>query len=506
MAGVVTKNFRIHVARQFKEQLNEAAPDNIYFFIARTRAWNDDNNPPTPLDTTSQVEFDVWRNMIAMKRVTASDASYAVPRIDWTANTVYNEYTSNTTYHTGSFYVLTEDYNVYKCLFNDGGANSTVKPSGTSNSVIQTADSYKWKYMYSISAADALKFLTTTYMPVSYLASDDGSLQWDVQASATNTSIDVIDVTNAGSGYLGTKGTLSGVTNSSIVALSASANTTDDVYNGSELYIYAGTSAGEKREIVNYVGSTKTATLATGFSTTPDVTSQYNIGPKVTISGDGAGASAYANTTSGGGVNKVIVISTGNNYSYANVAFTSNGGAGSFADAYISVNEGHGANAVNELFGHNIMFNVKMTGTESNTFMVGNDFRVIGLVANPLIDSTGAVANASTYRMTTKLNLASNLGTFSDDEVVTGATSGATGIFVEHDQANVINVIRTSQTVPFSNGEIVTGGTSGSNGTISLVTDPLIRKYAGEVLYIENRTPITRASGQQEDSKIVIRF
>lgn len=65
-----------------------------------------------------------------------------------------------------NFYVLTEDYNVYKCIWNNLGAESTVKPTGTGTGYLSTSDGYVWKYMYNIPVALRNKFLITGYMPV----------------------------------------------------------------------------------------------------------------------------------------------------------------------------------------------------------------------------------------------------------------------------------------------------------------------------------------------------
>ena len=120
-----------------------------------------------------------------------------------------------------AFFVVTEDFNVYKCMYNNHGAQSTVMPSSinTSAGVSETtADGYKWKYMYSISAANDFKFITTSFIPVKRLRTDDftnlganageiaddGSNQWEIENNASDgVSIDTV-VRNArnGAGYL----------------------------------------------------------------------------------------------------------------------------------------------------------------------------------------------------------------------------------------------------------------------------------------------------------------
>ena len=72
-----------------------------------------------------------------------------------------------TTLFDSTFYVLSSARNVYKCLDNNGGATSTDEPTGVSTSVITTTDSYKWKFMYTLSAAQQANFLSTDFMAVS---------------------------------------------------------------------------------------------------------------------------------------------------------------------------------------------------------------------------------------------------------------------------------------------------------------------------------------------------
>ena len=50
---------------------------------------------------------------------------------------------------------------VYKVIENDGATASTVEPTSTSNSIFETSDGYRWKYMYSLTSSEALNFATT---------------------------------------------------------------------------------------------------------------------------------------------------------------------------------------------------------------------------------------------------------------------------------------------------------------------------------------------------------
>ena len=146
MPGIVTSKFRLHNAEQFYEAFSEPASINtrMYLFIGRTRAWATDSSPPTPTDTFGGTNYISWKDLIAAKRITASDVSYAVRRINWGNNTFYTAYTDdNPNLSSNNFFVVTDTYNVYKCIDNNNGTNSTVKPTTTTTSTVQLADGYK---------------------------------------------------------------------------------------------------------------------------------------------------------------------------------------------------------------------------------------------------------------------------------------------------------------------------------------------------------------------------
>jgi hypothetical protein len=100
------------------------------------------------------------------------------------------------------FYIVTSEYNVYKCLANNNGANSTVEPTAVSPyTTTTTSDNYIWKYMYTVADSEQLRFMTDAYIPVKTLTNDDGSSQWQVQENATEGSINSIFITNEGVNY-----------------------------------------------------------------------------------------------------------------------------------------------------------------------------------------------------------------------------------------------------------------------------------------------------------------
>ena len=249
MAAIITQKFRVHNAKQFKEDFGESASSS-YVFIGRSHPWTDDTAPPTPNNGIGE-EVDAWNDMIALKKVGSADVSHAIKRYDWVSGYKWSEYQQDvsstntssgedatTNLYSSKFYVMTDEYNVYKCIRtgrDSAGAtvDSTVKPTGTSATVlIETADTsaasgrgYLWKYMYTISASDTIKFVTNEFIPVKTLgaqteidgthtngginsqADNDGSGQWDVENQAVDGAIDHVVVTNAGTGSSYTNGT-----------------------------------------------------------------------------------------------------------------------------------------------------------------------------------------------------------------------------------------------------------------------------------------------------------
>lgn len=522
MPAIITNKFRVHNAEQFVEAFSEAEDTKMYLFIGRISEWDDDTNPPTPTDSFTATEFSHWRDMIAAKRIVASDVSHVVPRYNWETGTVYDQFDdTDTNILTDDFYVMNSNFFVYKCLFNNGGAQSTVEPTGTSTSVIETADGYKWKFMYEINGAKALKFITPTNIPVQTLGSDDGTTQWDVQQAAIDGAIDVVLVTSGGSSYSqSANATVFSVTNSSVFAIntaSSGANTTNDYYNGAGVYVDGGTGIGQLAEVSDYAvsGNTATITLASGLSTplVADDSTVY-IHPRVTISTgtDGAGAEAYAVVNSSASIESVEVSNVGADYTRASVSIDVSAaaqgvgatGSGATARAIIGPKGGHGSNAIEELGGFRVMLNSRLENSESNNFTIVNDFRKIGLIRDPNF-ANGDIATSTVIDQSLKLTLANTDSTFTLDEEVTGGTSGATGRVVDmNDTTGVLRLINTNGT--FQNTETVTGANSSTSDTINGIEEGGFQVDSGDVIYIENRQPIARANDQIEDIKVTITF
>ena len=569
MPAIVTNKFRIHNAKQFVEAFDEVSTTsgaavsdsggllntNMYLFIGKVTAWSNDSAPPTPTDAVANTHYENWRDMIAAKKITSSDVSHVIPRKNWTNNTNYFAYThTEADLYSQDFYVMTDAYNVYKCLSNSdvtsAGADattSTVKPTGTGTSIISTTDGYKWKFMYQISAADALKFVTPNYIPVAtvrrangYLANTydnaPGQVQFDVEtataaAAGGNGAIEVIHMTTRGLGYHGEVSTVQAGASPSTTSceIADGASFATDALVNSDIYFTSGSASGQGGTITDFNTSTDVVTWTPAI-TAPSSGDSYVIGPKVVISGDGQGANARATVNSTGGVNAITVIAGGNNYSNATISIVSNTTGQSISATtltpIVGPAGGHGGDAIKELGGYYVLTNARLEYSESNNFTTNNDFRKVGLLAQPTW-ANGDISTASVIDQATTVVITSWNGTvFATDELVTGATSGCTGRVVDFTSNNTL---RLTDIIPagnsttdgyngidgyFTTTEVIaanTGGNGGSGASATAngsgaVTGGDLTRFSGDILYVENRSPVTRASDQIEDVKLIIEF
>ena len=190
---------------------------NMYLFIGKTTAWSDDTAPPSPTDAVANTHYEHWRDMIAAKRITSADVSHVIPRKNWTNNTSYFAYTHNEgNLFSQNFYVMTDEFNVYKCLANNdttsGGAVQHCKTNWNGDQYIDEMVMVKFRF------SQVIKFVTPNYIPVDTMEmvfpnTNDGSPSINLMlkmGSEIVMGIEVVGLTTRGSGYLGEVGTLSG--------------------------------------------------------------------------------------------------------------------------------------------------------------------------------------------------------------------------------------------------------------------------------------------------------
>lgn len=176
-----------------------------YFFMSKVDAWPDENNPPVPTQDLKSIKK-ICKNMFVAKLITSNDISPVIPRRDWEQR-VYDYFkddddmfaTDSNGIQTKIFYVRNKYDQVFKCLWNNNGESSTVEPyfePGTysTNNIFKGADNYKWKYIYTIDTGSKIKFMDSSWMPVSVGRNNPSPLN----SSAGVGNIDVINVIDRG--------------------------------------------------------------------------------------------------------------------------------------------------------------------------------------------------------------------------------------------------------------------------------------------------------------------
>ena len=473
MAAIITTPFRVLNAENFKEDIASAGT-SVYLGIGKSDVWSDatsdltDTIPFTPGDHLND-RNDAWSQMQALKLISAGDVAHVVPRHDYADGQTYEAWDSKDgDIFDDKFYVITSEFKVYKCI-QKGSGNTATQPTHTDATIKPTraqaaaGDGYRWKYMYTVTTADSEKFLTKSFMPVKTLAESPTLATTNVnypqqqsqvasRALSTAAGIERIVVTNGGQNY-------------------SSADT--------------------------FV---------------------------VTIEGDGSGASVTDAdvTVTGGAITDIAINAEGTDYTKATVTIThgneSSGtaGTGATARAVISPSGGHGTDPVSELGAFFIAINTQLDNSSDEDFTAGNDFRQITLVKNPY--STGTtVATAETLKATKYLQLANGQTTsgFVVDQVIQGSVSNAKAYLVEIDSTNRrLHYYQNEKTgfKAFQGGgspDTVTG-TLPSGGSGVLASSHLgaaeVVAGSGQLIFLENRDPISRTASQIEDIKCIIEF
>lgn len=166
---------------------------NYFFFLGKIDPWiPDDVYVDTNLINSDYENSNIRTNILYINKVSPTDVSLVTKRTLWTSSTVYDQYDHTKDLNTLTFFVVTDEYNVYKCLSNNNGVPSTIKPVGKPTIPLKLADGYIWKYMYAIPSFKKSKFMSYSYIPVQTALSD---------SFYNNGSIDDVIVEFGGSGY-----------------------------------------------------------------------------------------------------------------------------------------------------------------------------------------------------------------------------------------------------------------------------------------------------------------
>lgn len=352
------------------------------------------------------------------------------------------------TQYSNKFYVRNSSDQVFKCLFNNGGALSNTMPEITiggdlpENPYIETVDGYKWKYMYTIPTGLKNKFFTEKYMPVLR-----DTIVFD---NAKDGRIDIIKIVNGGSGYYAG----SSVNNYSIVDVTGDgtlANVSVDIVNGVVVDV----------NILNGGNNYTTATI------TLDDPLQQAIG----------------NTA-----NLQAIISP------------------QYGHGYDPQRELGGSSVMIAVdFNGDVEGNLPVQND-------GTDLIRQVCIVKDVQYANGTFGTSSYFPMYTQISTSNPPVDFGHGETVYVGSSFATATFsakVVHFDNNtntlyVNNIIGDISNV--ENETIYQKDAPSAFAKVFNVVQPDINILSGEILYIENRAKITRNENQTESTKFVVEF
>ena len=545
MPAIITDQYRILNAETFIDSfvgIGTTGNNNYYTFLAHPNPKNvgvknygfaDWGSPvPNPVDSFSQESF-YYDSMLFLKKVTSDDVRRVIPRLNWQTGTIYDMYRNNysgkndyidenltpqtksTSLYSSNYYVVTSEFRVYLCINNGSdpdnpnGKKSIAEPTHT-NTAPQDAgdgsDGYKWKYLYSISPSDIVKFVTEKYVPLPKKWGD--TTNENIKNAAVDGEIQTVIIKNGGTGI--------------------SVGTTD---SGTVSQIpISGDGTGGSATVDIQGGTVQSISIVGG--------SNYTYGHVRFITGD---------YTDGAGNNVVLGVPAS---SVDQPKF----------EVVIPPKGGHGADIYRELGGFRVMLYSKFDNNvdDSPDYAVGVDFSRVGIVKNPLEKNGTTLLNSTTATNLKALALTSNgvagvtttsAVTYSVDSLIKQTIStagiGSTAVGYVASWNPDTGILKYYQPVGFSTlsaysykqldfvgtstAPIVNAGTSGNlkidssfnNDSIQIASGTKIslgqtfvsgkanadvKKYSGEIIYIDNRSPVTRSSSQKEEVKIVIEF
>jgi hypothetical protein len=519
MSAIITDQLRILNAKNFVAAATSST-NSYYSFVGLPNAtdysstWN--NNPPAPKDSFEQ-ENDYWDTMVAVKKIGGSDVNQVIRKVTWKSGTTYDMYRHDisrtntskpsgaTSLYSANYYVVNEDFKVYICLNNGTDPeNTTGKPSLDQPTFTDleprtagdSGDGYIWKYLYTIKPSDIVKFDSTNFMPV---PRDWESNTTDAAVrnnAASSGQLKIVTVTNRGAGI----------------------GTANRTYTG------------------------------------------------VPIKGDGSGAEATIVINNDSKVESVTISKGGSNYTFGTVDLVAgNVPTGTTAPVFnviIPPHGGHGADIYRELGAHNVLIYSRIENdVENPDFITGNQIARVGLIENPEAFDSSAVLTLEKGSASFALKLVGagySTATFTpDSEIIqtVGLGSTSVGRVISYDQNTGVlkfwqdkslagfntdgslkvspkygfNLHRftanpdyaNSGTVNIVGGSVTLGidtnftglSTSINNRTYYLgnsftqgVANPEVKKYSGNIIYVDNRPSITRSTNQKEDIKVILQF
>jgi hypothetical protein len=240
MPALITDQFRINNANNFISSIEDET-NSYYVFLGlpnpredlfgRSDNWQTTENlsgiVPNPTDNEN---FNSHYKDTALfgKKITSSNARRVIRRVDWVAGKKYDMYrhdyssanltpvTQKARLYDSNFYVVNSEYKVYICLYNgSSGVNSSGNASQDEPTFTdlepsragQSGDGYIWKYLFTISPSDIIKFDSTEYivLPNNWSTTSESqivSVRENADSSQNNNQLKTIYIEDSGSAYI----------------------------------------------------------------------------------------------------------------------------------------------------------------------------------------------------------------------------------------------------------------------------------------------------------------
>ena len=532
MKAAITQLLKLSVAEFIRSNIFTTY-SNTYVGIGRPIRWGDEFDPEEN-DEIEEVEYStnyrnqIYRDMVAFKKVQPADIALVVPRVDWVTGSSYDQYSDSEQLfaHEKSFSVGTVDATGTTVTQNTAIITGNISVGNT----VTISTEVKEVVAVGANTVTLNTALTGTYANVTMTRTDNTYPFYANTFYVRNSKDQVFEcLFNNNNGVSSIEPTIDidGQLPENPYIL------TGDDYKWKYLYTIP---YGQKQKFFTrnwmpvLADPAVVAGSVNGRIDTVDILNGgtgyfLNNGESgnvaslaiVTVVGDGEGASITAKIESGV-ITELNILSGGTGYTTAELVVVDSdqlpGGVDAVIEASIPPYGGHGANPVKELGCYTVMTTVDIAGSESDTIPVGNatdvfDFRQISMLRDPLL-TTGAHANGTVYRATTLLRLTDpGITNFDNDETVYIGTSLALATF----SATVVNWNPNNNELFVNNqsgvagvGEGLTGSNSAAVSTVLGVEAPEVALFSGDLLYIENRHKIIRDVDQTEQIRLVLSF
>lgn len=240
----------------------------------------------------------------------------------------------------------------------------------------------------------------------------------------------------------------------------------------------------------------------------------YSTATKIEVDGDQESKANIFAKVRLGSIFDYQIVNSGRKYRNAETTFSSFG-AGRLANvrAIISPVGGHGYDPIKELGSNYLMFNIR---TEvSSIFPTQVKFRQIGILNEPKLSDNFTSISNTTISFTNSLFLNNVNGAFIQDEYLVGEDTSSNMYCILANSAITSNVATltyiqgknsTSNFISPNVGETLIGTVSGASGQVAQIRRTTAGQDFGDILYIENISPITRGRDQTENLHLVIEF